>query len=75
LWNFIVPFISFSSAWGCGGISAYGKILGSAWMAAGIAFGAWKTKGFREPLSFDAPAEVLFIQRRSSIENRRTLAE
>jgi len=26
-------------------------------MAAGIAFGAWKTKWFREPLSFDVPAE------------------
>ena len=26
-------------------------------MTVGIAFGIWKTKGFRKPLSFDAPAE------------------
>src|SRR5215471_12715095 len=32
-------------------------IVGSIWMAAGIAFGVWKTKGFRETLSFDIPAE------------------
>jgi putrescine importer len=33
------------------------KILGSIWMALGIAFGAWKTRGFREQLSFEVPAE------------------
>jgi hypothetical protein len=26
-------------------------------MIAGIAFGIWKTRWFREPLSFEAPAE------------------
>lgn len=38
-------------------LSTPAKILGSIWMAAGIAFGVWKTRGFREPLSFEAPAE------------------
>ena len=34
------------------------KIAGSIWMAAGIAFGAWKTRGFRGDLvNFDLPAE------------------
>jgi amino acid transporter len=33
------------------------KILGTIWMALGIAFGAWKTRGFREQLSFEVPAE------------------
>jgi putrescine importer len=33
------------------------KIVGSIWMAAGIAFGVWKTRGFREQLSFDVPTE------------------
>jgi len=34
------------------------QIAGSIWMAAGIAFGAWKTKGFRgELVNFDIPAE------------------
>jgi putrescine importer len=32
-------------------------IVGSVWMAAGIAFGLWKTRGFREQLSFDIPPE------------------
>jgi amino acid transporter len=32
-------------------------IVGSIWMAAGIAFGVWKTNGFRDPLSFELPPE------------------
>jgi amino acid transporter len=32
-------------------------IVGSIWMAAGIAFGIWKTKGFRQQLSFEMPPE------------------
>jgi delta 1-pyrroline-5-carboxylate dehydrogenase len=32
-------------------------IVGSIWMALGIAFGIWKTRWFREPLSFEVPAE------------------
>ena len=38
-------------------LSVPAKILGSIWMALGIAFGIWKTRGFREQLSFEAPAE------------------
>ncbi len=33
------------------------KIVGSIWMGLGIAFGIWKTKWFRIPLSFEVPAE------------------
>jgi putrescine importer len=34
------------------------QIAGSIWMAAGIAFGAWKTRGFRgELVNFDIPAD------------------
>jgi amino acid transporter len=32
-------------------------IVGSIWMALGIAFGVWKTRGFREQLSFELPPE------------------
>ncbi len=32
-------------------------IAGSIWMAAGIAFGIWKTNWFRKSLSFEIPAE------------------
>jgi hypothetical protein len=32
-------------------------IAGSIWMAAGIAFGIWKTNWFRKSLSFEIPPE------------------
>jgi hypothetical protein len=38
-------------------LSRPAKIVGSIWMIAGIAFGVWKTRGFREQLSFEAPPE------------------
>jgi hypothetical protein len=38
-------------------LSRPAMIAGSIWMIAGIAFGVWKTRGFREPLSFEVPAE------------------
>jgi hypothetical protein len=39
-------------------LSLKAKIAGSIWMAAGIAFGAWKTRGFRGDLvNFDLPPE------------------
>ena len=39
-------------------LSHLALIAGSIWMIAGIAFGAWKTKGFRGDLvNFDVPAE------------------
>jgi putrescine importer len=44
-------------------LSAQAKLLGLVWMALGIAYGAWKTRGFRAnliqfDLSLDAPAPV-----------------
>jgi putrescine importer len=58
LTNFIPPvlgfFICLALWWS---LSVPAKILGSIWMALGIAFGYWKTHGFREPLSFEVPAE------------------
>lgn len=38
-------------------LSRPAKLYGSIWMAAGILFGIWKTKGFREQLSFELPPE------------------
>jgi putrescine importer len=39
-------------------LSRTAQIAGGVWMAAGIAFGAWKTRGFRgELVNFDIPAE------------------
>ena len=56
--NFLPPVVSFFVCLGLWwSLSSPAKILGSIWMAAGIAFGVWKTKGFRESLSFDVPAE------------------
>jgi len=39
-------------------LSRTSQIAGSIWMAAGIAFGAWKTRGFRgELVNFEIPSE------------------
>jgi putrescine importer len=56
--NFVIPIVGFLVCLGLWwNLSIYAKILGTIWMAAGIAFGAWKTEWFRKPLSFDVPAE------------------
>jgi hypothetical protein len=60
LWNLLAPALGFAVClllWL--NLSRTAQIAGSIWMAAGIAFGAWKTRGFRgELVSFDIPAEV-----------------
>jgi putrescine importer len=39
-------------------LSRTAQIAGSIWMAVGIAFGAWKTRGFRgELVNFEIPGE------------------
>jgi hypothetical protein len=38
-------------------LSRPAQFAGGLWMLAGILFGIWKTRGFREPLSFEVPAE------------------
>jgi amino acid transporter len=39
-------------------LSVTAKVVGAAWMVVGIAFGAWKTRGFRgELVNFDLPPE------------------
>jgi putrescine importer len=57
-WNLIPPVVGFViclALWVS--LSQKAMIVGSIWMIAGIAFGVWKTKWFREPLSFEVPAE------------------
>ena len=56
--HFVPPVLGFFICLGLWwNLSMPAKILGSIWMILGIAFGAWKTHWFREPLSFDVPAE------------------
>jgi hypothetical protein len=58
VWNLIPPVVGFViclALWVH--LSQKAIIVGSIWMIAGIAFGVWKTKWFREPLSFEVPAE------------------
>jgi putrescine importer len=56
--NFLPPLVGFFICLGLWwSLSAPAKILGTIWMALGIAFGIWKTNWFREPLSFELPAE------------------
>jgi len=39
-------------------LSPAAKLVGSIWMLAGVAYGAWKTQGFRgELVNFDVPSE------------------
>jgi len=56
--NFLVPLVGFFICLGLWwNLSRRAQILGTIWMALGVAFGIWKTKGFRQELSFEAPAE------------------
>ncbi|HLK05512.1 MAG TPA: APC family permease [Candidatus Acidoferrum sp.] len=56
--NFVVPLVGAVICLGLWwNLSARALILGTVWMAIGIAFGIWKTNWFRKELSFEAPAE------------------
>jgi putrescine importer len=58
LWQFVPPVVGFViclALWW--NLSPPAKMLGSIWMAAGIAFGIWKTRGFRTQLSFEIPED------------------
>ena len=56
--NFMLPVVGFFVCLGLWwNLSVPAKVVGTIWMAAGIAFGIWKTEWFRKPLSFDVPAE------------------
>jgi putrescine importer len=57
-WNFIPPVVGFLICLGLWlHLSRPAMVAGSIWMIAGIAFGVWKTHGFREPLSFEVTAD------------------
>jgi uncharacterized membrane protein YccF (DUF307 family) len=56
--NLIPPVLGFVICFGLWlSLSRPAQIVGSIWMILGIAFGIWKTRWFREPLSFEVPAE------------------
>jgi putrescine importer len=56
--HFIPPILGFVICFGLWiNLSWPAIIVGSVWMILGIVFGVWKTRGFREPMSFDIPAE------------------
>ena len=58
VWNLLPPILGFVICFGLWiNLSRPAIIVGTIWMAAGIAFGLWKTRGFREPMSFEVPAE------------------
>jgi amino acid transporter len=58
-WGFLIPpVLGFLICFGLWvNLSKPAIIVGSIWMAAGMVFGIWKTRGFREPMSFEIPAE------------------
>jgi putrescine importer len=58
IWNFIPPVLGFLiclALWW--NLSNPAKVLGSIWMALGITYGIWRTRGFRTTLSFETPQE------------------
>ena len=56
--NLIPPVLGFVICFGLWlSLSRPAQIVGSIWMIVGIVFGIWKTRGFKEPLSFEVPAE------------------
>jgi len=59
-WNFAPPVLGFII---CGvlwwNLTTQARILGAVWMVVGIAFGAWKTRGFKGDLvNFDVPPDA-----------------
>jgi amino acid transporter len=58
LWDLLPPILGFVICFGLWiNLSKPAIIVGTIWMAVGIAFGIWKTRGFRQPMSFEIPAE------------------
>jgi putrescine importer len=58
VWDFFPPVVGFIICFALWvSLSHKAILVGSIWMILGIAFGVWKTKGFREQLSFEVPAE------------------
>ena len=56
--NFLPPLLGFLICLGLWvNLSWPAMKYGSIWMGVGILFGIWKTKGFREQLSFEVPGE------------------
>src|SRR5438105_1472914 len=56
--NLIPPILGFLICFGLWlSLDHLAQLIGAIWMIAGIAFGVWKTRGFREQLSFEVPAE------------------
>jgi len=58
IWNFLPPLLGFAICLGLWlNLSRPARVVGGYWMLAGILFGVWKTRGFRETMSFDTPVE------------------
>ena len=56
--HFVPPVLGFLICLGLWfNLSRPAIVLGSIWMALGIAFGIWKTRGFRTQLSFEIPED------------------
>ncbi len=58
LWNLIPPVLGFFICLGLWwSLSDRAKVLGSIWMGLGVAYGVWKTRGFRTSMNFELPPE------------------
>ncbi len=56
--NLMLPLLGFAIClWIWLSLRTPAKLAGLAWLAAGLIYGAWKTRGFREKIEFAAPAD------------------
>jgi amino acid transporter len=57
--NFLPPLLGFVICFGIWmSLRTPAKLAGAAWLAFGMIYGAWRTRGFREQIRFEAPASV-----------------
>jgi amino acid transporter len=58
LGNFLPPSLGFAICLGLWwNLSPPAKVAGSMWMGLGVAYGIWKTRGFRSAMNFELPPE------------------
>jgi putrescine importer len=56
--DLLMPAVGFFfCGWIWWNLSPPAKVAGSIWLALGLAYGAWKTSGFRKQMSFEVPPE------------------
>ncbi len=57
--SFLLPFVGFFTCLAIWlSLRNMAMLAGAIWLTAGVLYGAWKTKGFREPIRFDTSGSI-----------------